>query len=184
MISFPACGDAGLQTDFVRLVDPLRFPAGGLTQDSVAEIRRVKARVDAERLPRAADPATHTKLGPGGLADVEWTVQLLQLRHGDAVPALRTTRTLAALRAAEAAGLVSAGDALVLSEAWRLATRVRNAIVLVRGRPSDSLPRAVRERAGVAYVCGYGAGEAERLVDDYRRTTRRASAVIDRLFWA
>ncbi len=180
----PACGDAGLQTDFVRLVDPLRFPAGGLTPDSVAEIRRVKARVDAERLPRAADPATHTKLGPGGLADVEWTVQLLQLRHGDAVPALRTTRTLAALRAAEAAGLVSAGDALVLSEAWRLATRVRNAIVLVRGRPSDSLPRAVRERAGVAYVCGYGAGEAERLVDDYRRTTRRASAVIDRLFWA
>jgi glutamate-ammonia-ligase adenylyltransferase len=179
----PACGDVELRRAFRELIDPLRFPVGGLTPDSIAEIRRVKARVDAERLPRAADPATHTKLGPGGLADIEWTVQLLQLRHGAVVPGLRTTQTLPALWAAESAGLVARADAQALTQAWRLATRVRNAIVLVRGRPSDSLPRAVRERAGVAYVCGYGVGEAERLVDDYRRTTRRASAVIDRLFW-
>ena len=56
----------------------------------VVEIRRIKARVDAERLPRAADPTTHTKLGRGGLADVEWTIQLLQLQHAFEVPDLRT----------------------------------------------------------------------------------------------
>ena len=57
----------------------------------VVEIRRIKARVDAERLPRGADPTTHTKLGRGGLADVEWTIQLLQLQHAYEVPELRTS---------------------------------------------------------------------------------------------
>ena len=71
-----------------------------------------------------------------------------------------------------------------MSEAWRLATRMRNATVLVRGRPSDSLPRDARERAGVAYLCGYPPDQGERLVEDYLRATRRASAVVDRVFWA
>jgi glutamate-ammonia-ligase adenylyltransferase len=55
--------------------------------------------VETERLPRGADPNTHTKLGRGGLADVEWAVQLLQLRHAYALPELRMTRTLEALAA-------------------------------------------------------------------------------------
>ena len=110
--------------------------------------------METERLPRGADPATHTKLGRGGLADVEWAVQLLQLRHGHAVPGLRTTRTLDALAAAREAGLVSAMDAAVLAAAWTLATRVRNALMLVRGRPSDQLPRHGVELAGVARAAG------------------------------
>ena len=68
------------------MIDPIRYPADGLDADRIREIRRIKARVDAERLPRGADPATHTKLGRGGLADVEWTVQLLQLRHAHEHP--------------------------------------------------------------------------------------------------
>jgi [glutamine synthetase] adenylyltransferase / [glutamine synthetase]-adenylyl-L-tyrosine phosphorylase len=179
----PVCGDQELCDRFAALIQPLRWPSQGVGSADVAEIRRIKARVDAERLPRGADPATHTKLGRGGLADIEWTVQLLQLLHAHEHEGLRTTQTLPALHAAHEAGLVSAGDATALTQAWRLATRVRNAVMLVRGRPSDSLPRSSRERAGVAYACGYDPGDAERLVDDYLRTTRRASAVIDRLFW-
>ena len=93
---------------------------GGLDEADVREIRRIKARVEAERLPRGADPQRHTKLGPGGLADVEWTVQLLQLRHAAEVPGLRTTRTLAALRAAAAQGLLGDEQADVLAHAWRI----------------------------------------------------------------
>ena len=74
----------------------------------MAEIRRIKARVDRERLPRGADPHTHLKLGRGGLADIEWTVQLLQLRYAGRVPALRSPRTLTALAAAREADLLSA----------------------------------------------------------------------------
>ena len=76
---------------FIELIDPIRYPDGGLTPATVTEIRRIKARVDAERLPRGADRTTHTKLGRGGLADVEWTIQLLQLQHAGDIPELRTT---------------------------------------------------------------------------------------------
>ena len=70
----------------------------------MVEVRRIKARVDDERLPRGADRHTHLKLGRGGLADVEWTVQLLQMRHAGTVEGLRTPQTLPALQAAAEAG--------------------------------------------------------------------------------
>ena len=176
-------GDVGVRADFTALIDPLRFPADGLSEADVREVRRIKARVDTERLPRGADPHTHLKLGRGGLADVEWTVQLLQMRHAGAHPGLRSTRTLEALAGASAAGLVSAGDAAVLEQAWRTVSRVRNAITLVRGKPSDQLPRDVRERAAVAGILGYQPGESDRMVNDYLRVTRRAHDVVEQIFW-
>jgi [glutamine synthetase] adenylyltransferase / [glutamine synthetase]-adenylyl-L-tyrosine phosphorylase len=179
----PVAGDEELGRRFVALIDPLRYPPEGIDEASVREIRRIKARIDAERLPRGADPARHTKLGPGGLADVEWTVQLLQLRHGAAVPALRTTRTLVALQAAEAAELLTSAEAETLVRAWRSASRVRNALVLTRGRPGDSLPTDLRELSGVARVLGYPPGAAGTMVDDYRRSTRRARTVVDGVFY-
>ena len=156
---------------------------GGLAEADVREVRRIKARVEAERLPRGADPQRHTKLGPGGLADVEWTVQLLQLRHAGQVPELRTTRTLAALRAAQDAGLLDPEQARVLAHAWRTASRVRNATLLVRGRPGDNLPNNLVELSGVARVLGYPPGAAGTLVDDYRRATRRARTVVEQVFY-
>jgi len=180
----PVAGDGALGERFLALIDPLRYPSGGLADAEVREIRRIKARVEAERLPRGADPGTHLKLGPGGLADVEWTIQLIQMRHGAGVSALRTTRTLDALSGALAAGLVAPADAAILSDAWRLATRVRNAVILVRGRASDTLPSDTRELAAVARVVGYAPGQTGALVEDYRRATRRARAVVERVFYA
>ena len=180
----PIAGDVEVGVRFMALIAPLRYPKAGLTDADVREIRRIKARVEAERLPRGADPGTHTKLGPGGLADVEWTVQLLQLRHGAGSAALRTTRTLAALDGAVDEGLLEPADAATLAEAWRLASRVRNGIMLVRGRASDTLPSDTRELAGVARVVGYAPGQAGALVEDYRRATRRARAVVERVFYA
>jgi glutamate-ammonia-ligase adenylyltransferase len=176
-------GDPDLCERFTALVEPLRFPAGGISDDDVREVRRIKARVDDERLPRGADPATHLKLGRGGLADVEWTVQLLQMQHAGAVPPLRTTRTLDALTAAVDADLLDIGDAQALAAAWRTASGLRNAIIQVRGRAADSLPRDTRERAAVAHIRGYEPGESDKLVDDYLRVTRRARQVVERVFW-
>ncbi len=180
----PLAGDRSLADRFGQLVDPLRYRAGGLSDADVAEVRRIKARVDAERLPRGVDRAAHVKLGPGGLADVEWTVQLLQLRHAHAHAGLRTTQTLRALASAAELHLVEPTQAQILAESWRLATRLRNASMLVRGRQSDSLPTASRDQLGVAWLCGYGAGGVGRLVDDYRRAARRSSQVVDAVFWS
>ncbi|HEX5495012.1 MAG TPA: bifunctional [glutamine synthetase] adenylyltransferase/[glutamine synthetase]-adenylyl-L-tyrosine phosphorylase [Mycobacteriales bacterium] len=180
----PVAGDADLGARFIELVDPVRHRAGGLDPAEVTEIRRIKARVDAERLPRGADRATHTKLGWGGLADIEWTIQLLQLRHAGDHPELRTTRTLDALRAASRAGLLAADDAAALEASWRTAAQARNAVMLVSGRASDQLPRRGRVLDGVARAFGYPPGrDTGEFLDAYLRATRRARAVVDRVFY-
>ncbi|MFE5299887.1 bifunctional [glutamine synthetase] adenylyltransferase/[glutamine synthetase]-adenylyl-L-tyrosine phosphorylase [Streptomyces sp. NPDC056632] len=179
----PMAGDKELGERFLELIDPLRYPVQGLDEDAVREIRRLKARMETERLPRGADPTLHAKLGRGGLSDVEWTVQLLQMRHGSAEPGLRTTRTREALAAARAAGLMGTDEAQILDEAWVLASRVRNAVMLVRGRPGDTFPSEPRELAAVGRYLGYGPGRVGEMVDDYRRVTRRARAVVDDLFY-
>ncbi|MEU5684548.1 bifunctional glutamine-synthetase adenylyltransferase/deadenyltransferase [Streptomyces venezuelae] len=179
----PVAGDEELGRAFIGLVDPLRYPAEGLGEDAVREIRRLKARMEAERMPRGADPTLNAKLGRGGLSDVEWTVQLLQLEHGWAEPGLRTTRTREALAAACAAELIPTQDAATLDEAWVLAARVRNAVMLVRGRAGDTFPSDGRELAAVARYLGYDPGHVGEMLDDYRRITRRARAVVEERFY-
>ena len=176
-------GDEELGRALMAEIDAHRWPESGLSASQLTEIRKLKARVEAERLPRGANPAKHTKLGPGGIADVEWTVQLLQLQHAHELPALRSSQTIAALRAARDAGIIDAMDAGHLEAAWMLASRIRNQIMLMRGRGSDSLPSDNRELASLAELLGYGPGESSHLLADYRRVTRRARAVVERVFW-
>jgi glutamate-ammonia-ligase adenylyltransferase len=179
-----AAGDADLGVRFIAMIDPVRYPAGGVSAADRVEIRRLKARVDSERLPRGADPATHTKLGPGGLADIEWTVQLLQLAHGDEVPGLRTTRTLDALRVAAAAGLLTEHQTAALVASWRLATHVRNALMLVRDKAEDQVPHQGVALIALGRAMGYPPGfDPGRVVDDYRRTARRARRVVEEVFY-
>ncbi|MEX2289123.1 MAG: bifunctional [glutamine synthetase] adenylyltransferase/[glutamine synthetase]-adenylyl-L-tyrosine phosphorylase [Mycobacteriales bacterium] len=180
----PVAGDADLAGQFLASVAPLRWPQGGLSPEQVREIRRLKARMESERLPRGVDPKLALKMGPGGLADVEWVVQLLQLQHAFEVPELRTGSTLPALRAAVAAGLLDDADGAVLEASWSLVSHVRNALVLVRGRGAEGLPSSGRDLAGVARVLGYPAGTQGDFLDDYRRATRRARAVVERVFYA
>jgi len=176
-------GDPELGRELLAGIDPLRYPEEGLTRAQVSEIRKLKARMEAERLPRGSDPARNTKLGPGGLSDVEWVVQLLQLQHAGAIPDLRATATLAALDAAVVHGLITEPDADALRQAWTMAGRIRNAIMLLRGRASDTIPTDARELAAVAEILGYGKGESSLLLEDYRRRTRVARGVMDRTFW-
>ncbi|MEV0899324.1 bifunctional [glutamine synthetase] adenylyltransferase/[glutamine synthetase]-adenylyl-L-tyrosine phosphorylase [Actinoplanes sp. NPDC049802] len=173
------CGDVELGRRFETLADRIRYPSGGLTREQVVEIRRIKARVETERLPRGADPNTHTKLGRGGLSDVEWAVQLTQLRFAHAVPGLRRTRTLEALDAAAGADLISASDAAEMTAGWTLAAQVRNALTLVRGRPTDQLPRHGVELAGAVLLLG--GGDPGEFVDRYLRLTRRSRAAMERV---
>jgi [glutamine synthetase] adenylyltransferase / [glutamine synthetase]-adenylyl-L-tyrosine phosphorylase len=179
----PVAGDPVLGAAFTVMADEFRFPAGGMGDAQVREIRRIKARMEGERMPRGVDPVLHLKLGPGGLADVEWVAQLLQLRHAHAVPALRTTRTVAALRAGTDEGLITAADAGPLISAWRLAARIRNAVILVRGRAGDVVPTSQPELGAVARLLGYAPDRSQNLVEDYRRAARRARAVMERLFY-
>lgn len=175
-------GDLELGERFLLMADKTRYPSGGVSAEAVQEIRRIKARVDAERLPRGADPNTHTKLGRGGLADIEWTVQLLQLRYAHKVPALHNTSTLQTLDAIGAAELVAESDVELLRDAWLTATRARNALVLVRGKPTDQLPGPGRQLNAVALAAGWGSDDGGEFLDNYLRVTRRAKGVVRKIF--
>ena len=178
-------GDRDLGRRFEELINPLRWAQDGLQPQDLREIRRIKARVEAERLPRGIDPARHLKLGPGGLSDVEWSAQVLQLAHAGRIPELRTTSTVGALQAAVQAGVLSADGGGELVAAWILASRLRSAIVLGTGRASGPrsqvLPTQIREIRLVGRLIGLGAGRERELEDLYRRSARHARAVAERI---
>ncbi|NLG46919.1 bifunctional [glutamine synthetase] adenylyltransferase/[glutamine synthetase]-adenylyl-L-tyrosine phosphorylase [Gordonia sp. (in: high G+C Gram-positive bacteria)] len=175
-------GDADLGLEFLHMIDVTRYPEGGVSSEAVREIRRIKARIDAERLPRGADPATHTKLGRGGLADVEWTVQLTQLRYAHEYPALHNTSTLETLEAIRELELLTEEQVEKLTDAWLTATKARNALVLVRGKPVDQLPGPGSALRSVAYAAGWPQDEAQEFLEHYMRVTRRAKAVVTEVF--
>ncbi|TFD03755.1 bifunctional [glutamine synthetase] adenylyltransferase/[glutamine synthetase]-adenylyl-L-tyrosine phosphorylase [Cryobacterium sp. TMT1-66-1] len=175
-------GDAALLRDFTAVADEVRYPTA-ISEQAVREVRRIKARVENERLPQAADPNRHLKLGRGSLSDVEWLVQLLQLQHAATIPALRTTSTLSALAEAVSAGLIPAADAAVLRSAWIFASRARSAITLWTNQTSNVLPTDRAALEGIARVMEYPPGSGNQLEDDYLAVTRRARAVFERLFY-
>jgi glutamate-ammonia-ligase adenylyltransferase len=167
-------GDAGLGARFASVAADFVWdrPFG---RDEVREIRRTKARIERERLPPADDPNFHLKLGAGSLSDIEWTAQLLQLERG-----IRTTGTLAALDSLEQAGALDAGDAGVLTAAYRFCERARNRLSLVRDIPGDSLPTTGPTLTALARSLGT---TPSNLRDEYRRVTRRARRVVERVFY-
>ncbi len=175
-------GDKNLGMRFLRMIDQFRYPAGGATAKQVSEVRRMKARVDSERLPKGADKNLHTKLGRGGLTDVEWTAQLLTMQHCDKEH-LRNTSTLGVLKEMAGEELISEADALTMREAWITATKARNALALVRGKRKDQLPASGKPLAQVAAAAGWPIEESQEFLDDYLKKTRRARTVVDRVFW-
>ncbi|WP_264889673.1 bifunctional [glutamine synthetase] adenylyltransferase/[glutamine synthetase]-adenylyl-L-tyrosine phosphorylase [Rhodoluna sp. KAS3] len=178
----PIAGSSELQSQFLTLINQYRYPTE-LTESAIVEIRRIKARVETERLPLGADPRRHLKLGRGSLSDVEWLVQLLQLQYGNEHPSIRTPKTLQALEACAREGLIAEHDARVLAEAWTLASRVRSASILWANKRTDVLPTDRRQLEGMARILEYPRGGAGQLQEDYLAFTRRSRAVFERIFY-
>ncbi|MCH9275590.1 bifunctional [glutamine synthetase] adenylyltransferase/[glutamine synthetase]-adenylyl-L-tyrosine phosphorylase [Bifidobacterium amazonense] len=181
-----AAGDRGLGEDFLHeIADPLRYPVNDLSETELGEIRKLKARMEAERLPRGVRRERHLKLGKGGLSDVEWTVQLLQLQHAGSHAALRLNSTMDALDELERMKYVSAADAIVLRKAWRMCTAARNGNYLWNGRVSqaDILPDDIYSLGGIAVYLGYDAHRGQHFENDLLSAMRKARDVTERLFY-
>lgn len=189
----PVVGSSTLRTDFVEIVDPVRFDTPPEAKE-LKEIRRLKARMESERIGggqvsgagKTGAAVRHVKLGPGGLSDVEWSVQLLQMCHAHTVPGLRCVSTGDALRAAVSAGLIPASDAEILRTAWMMAMSIRAANVLGSGRTTgkklDVLP-VDRLLVTTAALLGYPEGTHQDLTDDWMRAARLARGVVEQIFY-
>lgn len=176
----PVGGDAGLGSAFMELASDFvwleTFP-----ESAIGEIRRMKARIEKQRIPPGENPDFHLKLGPGGLSDVEFLVQLLQLGHGGRLPELRVTSTLEALEGLVEVGAVSPRQAEDLAAAYRFCSHVRNRLYLQVGRRQDSLPTEPNDERRLAISLGYD--RRGDLREDYRRLTRRARRIFEDVFF-
>jgi glutamate-ammonia-ligase adenylyltransferase len=179
--ALPVAGDLTLGEKFIQGINKTRYPENGVSEENLREMRRIKARMESERLPRGADVNLNTKLGRGGLSDVEWVVQLLQMQHGAKDESLRITATLPALRACVKAELISETDAKSLSESWTLATWIRNAQMLSRAKANDQIPTDINELSAIAFTLNQKSHA--QLIEDYRRITRRARLVMEKIFY-
>ena len=175
-------GDENLAGDFLAMAVPYRYPETFSTEQA-REIRRIKARIEAERLPQGADASRHLKLGRGSLSDVEWAVQLVQLQHGHQTPDIRRTSTLESLDLIEAHGLLQPEDVSQLREAWLLASQIRTALALFGETSTDLLPRDREGLEGAARLMGYPPRSASVMEETYLRVTRKARAVFERVFY-
>lgn len=175
-------GEQDISSAFVELIDQYRYPVV-IEQAAVVEIRRIKARVEVERLPQGADPKRHLKLGRGSISDVEWLVQLFQLKYASANPQIQTPHTLPALEQMEACGLINNSDARVLKEAWVLSSSIRSNAMLYLNKRTDVLPVDRQQLEGIARLSGYPRGGASSLEQDYLAATRRGRAVFEKLFF-
>ncbi|CAB4577915.1 unannotated protein [freshwater metagenome] len=179
--ALPVAGDLSVGKKFIEGINKTRYPENGVSEENLREMRRIKARMESERLPRGADVNLNTKLGRGGLSDVEWVVQLLQMQHGSKDESLRITATLPALRACVKANKISESDAKSLSEAWTLATWIRNAQMLSRSKANDQIPTDINELSAIAFTLNQKSHA--QLIEDYRRITRRARLVMEKIFY-
>jgi glutamate-ammonia-ligase adenylyltransferase len=154
-------GDPEVGRRFAQVVNGFLW-GGPINEGDVREIRRVKARIERERIPAGEDPQFHLKLGRGSLSDIEWTVQLLQLEHR-----IPSQGTMAGLTALQGAGIIDPDDARVLGDAYRFCEATRNRLygpVLTHlARSLGTTPSGLRE--------------------EYRRLTRRSRQVMERLFY-
>nr|PZN35706.1 MAG: hypothetical protein DIU67_02605 [Actinomycetota bacterium] len=176
----PPAGDPEVMAEFMEIITPVVWRPS-LDEAFVRSIRMVKARVETERMPAGVDPANHVKLGPGGVTDIEFLTQLLQLRHGHAEPSVRTPNTREAIRALGAVGAFTPDEAETLDQALEFLTRIRLRLHLRGGRNTDVLPVTADEQSRLA--AGLGFDRRTEMIEQYRRHTRRARRIFERRFF-
>ncbi|MFC5369982.1 bifunctional [glutamine synthetase] adenylyltransferase/[glutamine synthetase]-adenylyl-L-tyrosine phosphorylase [Arcanobacterium bovis] len=180
-------GSHELAQKFFAMIDPLRYPEDGLDAAQLREIRMLKARMERERMPRGVDPTRQVKLGRGGLSDVEWCAQLLQLNHAHQFPQLRSTDTISVLKEAASQQLLDHDDARKLICAWELASQLRDLNVLGTGRTQgakiDVVPHESTELGIIAALLGYPLDKRHDVAEDYLRAARQARKVCERVFY-
>lgn len=174
-------GDRDLAESFLTASNALAYPNDG--RDVASPMRRMKIRLEQERIPKRVDPRHHLKLGPGGMADVEWTVQLLQQQHGAAIAKLRTPRTLDAIDSLEDAEVLTNRDATWLRDGYRFLADLRNRMYLLRFRDVEVFPQSQAQRELLGRALGYGRNGWRELEDERLRHARHVRRVCEQQFY-
>ncbi|HJR45562.1 MAG TPA: bifunctional [glutamine synthetase] adenylyltransferase/[glutamine synthetase]-adenylyl-L-tyrosine phosphorylase [Actinomycetota bacterium] len=178
----PVAGDEELAQHLVKSTRAFAFPEK-LSGEAIEQMRHLKARMEKERVPRGTDPRRHLKLGPGGIADVEFSVQLLQRLHGHSHAEMQVTGTLTALAEAVRLGLIEEDDAARLRDAFSFLMKMRNRIFFMFAKPVDAIPTKPEELEALGIALGFKNQPRQEVEETYLRITRRARKVAERVIY-
>jgi glutamate-ammonia-ligase adenylyltransferase len=182
----PVAGDAELGAAFLDLTRQFVWPHH-LDPDVIREVRAMKARAEDE-LARRGLREREVKRGRGGIRDIEFAVQLLQLVHGRLDERIRSPNTIVALAQLVEGGYVSAADGESLRASYTFLRHVEHRLQLWDEQQTHTLPADVPARTRLARVMGYrdrpDATAVEAFDADYRSRQATVRAIHERLFFA
>lgn len=157
-----------------------------LSDDETREIQLMKVRVERERIPGGIDPRMHIKLGPGGLSDIQWLVELLQLQSGSADCDLRTSSTRQALLELLHRGKLTQSEYQRAASTWEFGQELRRARVIAAGpsaSKNDVIPSNTEQLVAMAMLMGYSRDQREEMTTKWLTSSRKMREVFEKLFW-
>jgi [glutamine synthetase] adenylyltransferase / [glutamine synthetase]-adenylyl-L-tyrosine phosphorylase len=175
-------GDELLGRRFVSNATDFAYPES-LTFEQVAAIRRMRVRIEEERVRPAEARRFHFKLGYGSLADVQFAVELSLMRDGFAQPSVRRTNTLEALETLAAHRLLEDSVAVSLGDAYTFLTDIKCMLELERRVRAEALPSTPEAISSLGRALGYEERARHLLLQDYRRITHKARLAMERVFY-
>ena len=187
----PVAGDLKLGEQFIHTVQPFvyqRYLDEFFITEIKLDIRHTKARIENRLREQGDDLATHVKLGTGGIRDVEFTIQCLQLIHGGPIPALRNYNSLETIELLYQHEMLNQTDRDALGEAYRFLRTVEHRIQMKSDLQRYSLPSKESELIKLAKRIGYqnsGTGSAlEAFQTDYARHTGTVRQIFEKVLAA
>ncbi|GAB4336169.1 MAG: bifunctional [glutamate--ammonia ligase]-adenylyl-L-tyrosine phosphorylase/[glutamate--ammonia-ligase] adenylyltransferase [Candidatus Abyssubacteria bacterium] len=180
----PVAGDMQLGLRFLKEIRPFVYPRY-LDYRGIREIQDLKIRIERE-VDKRGHTQTEVKLGRGGIRDIEFTVQFLQLLNGGKHPELRGTNTLAVLHTLEKTGYLSPAECAALVHAYKFLRRLENRLQIMQDRQLHVLPSRNEDFEVVARSLGYRSGNgraaSEELATEYRRHTEKVRELFNKFF--
>src|SRR6266404_1114263 len=170
-------GDAKLGQDFMQMVHEIIYGRAATTKE-LEQLRQMRHRIETERGDQQ-DVDLEFKTGPGGLVDVEFLVQALQLRHGHTYPQLRTAHTLAVLNRLTALGLIEEDTSALLRTNYFFLRRIESVLRRVENTSTSKIPVDDREQQHLAKRLGFTT--AADFLRAYRHATRKTREVYEQI---
>jgi glutamate-ammonia-ligase adenylyltransferase len=181
----PVAGEKEIGDTFLREIQPFIYRRY-LDYTTVEELRHMKLRIENELLT-GAGKERNIKLGYGGIREIEFFTQALQLVNGGYVPQVRGPSTLPALAALGRHKLISAQERDKLSAAYRFQRQAEHKVQIVQEAHAHAIPEGKDEEQALARRLGYRPkakrSERELFWRDYRASTNAVRAIFDRLFY-
>ncbi len=183
----PIAGDLALGRDFLDAIRPFVYRRY-LSGSEIGEIKAMKRRIE-QRTVSAGTSAVEVKTGRGGIRDVEFVVQFLQLLHGGQYPDVRHANTLAAMARLEQVGCLTAEERGIMEETYRFLRRVEHRLQVMFDLQTHEMPRDLEEQRKLAIRAGYlpaspwedRTGPAQRFLSDYRSKTELNRKILNHL---